>query len=111
MKLYYRTSTAYTMTEAWRPGYPKTTGRFCVNARLGYEPNVRYCTVQYSVQYSAVLYPPNVSWVHKSCEDTSWDAAPCSACSLAASVQVNTEFKLLGLCERYRIDVIITLTL
>ena len=69
------------MTEAWRPGYPKTTGRFCVNARLGYEPNV--------------------SWVHKSCDDTSWDAAPCSACSLAASVQVNTEFKLLGLCERY----------
>ena len=57
--------------------------------------------VQYStVQYSAVLHEPNASWVHKSCDDTSWDAAPCSACSLAASVQINTEFKLLGLCER-----------
>ena len=62
MKLYYRTSTAYTMTEAWRPGYPKTTGRFCVNARLGYEPNVRYSTVQYSVQCSTVQYSSNTGY-------------------------------------------------
>ena len=77
---HYKSTLPYNMTEAWRRGYPSKLGHRCVQARLGYDAD--NC------------------WKDKDCESTTWDTAPCSACSLAATVQKNTEFKLRGLCER-----------
>ena len=86
---YYKSTITYNMTEAWRSGYPNKKGRQCVYARLGYE--VSNC------------------WQNWKCGPHSWDSAPCSACSLAATVQKNTEFKLRGLCERSEFDLEYTL--
>ena len=82
---HYDSTTPYNMTEAWREGSPRMVGHFCISARLGWEANS--------------------SWLNKNCDSTiNWDSAPCSACSLHASVQKNTVFKIRGLCERSEFD-------
>ena len=86
---HYKSTLTYNMTEAWRSGYPRSKGQKCMNARLGYDVN--NC------------------WQERGCGPHSWDSAACSACSLAASVQKNTEFKLRGLCERSEFDLEYTL--